>query len=634
MCRFSFSAVAILCLVGCSEYEFNSNHNPVNEPDTGAPPHTGEVFRTCEDMPNPETEEVPLNTSCEVSYSTGTFTPVVEWTYGYNRFCGPAAVGQLRDSNGSGGIDKDDLPVVVIYQMGRVIALHGDSGGEAWVSSNQYGSFASNGDGDYGGLALGDVNNDGWPDVVTAGSSSVCALDGRDGTELWCQASIGYTMDPLGYNYPAIADMDGDGRAEVTMGAVILHGDTGQVRGSGAYGSGTAPYYQSYGTYGALSVPIDLDNDGQLELVTGNAAYDADGNTKWYNGGMDGLVAVADFDADGQGEIVVTSGAYVRGLESDGTVVWENSYASGAYLSIGTPAIDDLDGDDIPEIVFAVQDKLIAIDWGGSEIWRTPITDMSGAAGPTLFDFEMDGYPEVLYQDEGTIRFFNGLDGTVKYESPEHGSVTILETPIVADVDGDDQAEIVVGHCETMGFFGGITVFGDQDESWPPGRKWWNQHGYYITNVDDQGLIPTGTPPNYGLYNSFRSGDVGRPPNEYWDLVAEITHVCEDECGDGLAYITARVGNAGNTESPEKVVLSLRAGEEGAILDTITLLSSIPAGQTSEVVHFEVSTAAIAGHNPVVTADENLAGANTIYECDEDNNSDTWPEPMCGYWAP
>ena len=28
-----------------------------------------------------------------------------------------------------------------------------------------------------------------------------------------------------------------------------------------------------------------------------------------------------------------------------------------------------------------------------------------------------------------------------------------------------------------------VTVYGDTDKSWPPGRKVWNQHAYSITNV-------------------------------------------------------------------------------------------------------------------------------------------------------
>src|SRR5688500_19120028 len=62
--------------------------------------------------------------------------------------------------------------------------------------------------------------------------------------------------------------------------------------------------------------------------------------------------------------------------------------------------------------------------------------------------------------------------------TPLFRSYTILETPIIADIDNDDQVEIVLGHCNGDSSIGAITVYGDADRSWPPGRKWWSQHGY------------------------------------------------------------------------------------------------------------------------------------------------------------
>ena len=437
-------------------------------------------------------------------------------------------------------------------------------------------------------------------------------------------------LDGNGYNYPGIADMDGDGQPEVVVGSAILDGATGAIRGKGPHGIGAGEYYMGGGSsYGAMSIPIDLNVDGKLELITENAAYTVNGDTIWHNGGQDGLVSVADFDGDGEGEIVVSGGARVWGLETNGTQIWEVSFEGGSYLSIGSTAVDDIDGDGEPEIVFAAQNYLYAYEWGGELIWQTPISDTSGAAGPTLFDFEMDGYPEVLYADENTIRFFNGLDGSVKFESDSHTSVTILETPIVVDVDGDDQVEIVVGHCSWSGTHTGVTVYGDADQSWPPGRKIWNQHAYNITNVDALGTIPTATPPNWPQYNSFRSGDVGLSPSEYYDLMADILDVCEDECDDGVLYVAARIPNAGNVDAPVGVSLSLRAGAGGPILASEELTEIIPSGSTGEMVVFEVDAADMSGAVPVVTADENFVGSGMLYECEEANNVAAHDKAVC-----
>lgn len=612
----------LIALSACSEYDIVDQNDDVKSPldtDETNPVDDTATFPEDECPPLEEhaVETVALNTECEVELSTGSFDPMVEGSWGNSSFCGPPVVGQLLDTNSSGAIDTADTPLLLLYQNGRVVALYGDSLTPAWSSSSS--SYGQD-----GAMALGDATGDGWPDVITASDSRICALDGRDGSEHWCTTGLSSSLDAMGYSYPSLADMDGDGVVEVTAGSAILDGRNGSVLGQGARGKGAAPYggSPSGGGYGTLSVPVDLDGDGRLELVTGNAAYKKDGSIRWANGGLDGLIAVADFDLDGEGEVVKTSGIYVYGMESDGTEVWGPRTYSG---NLSAPSVDDLDGDGTPEIVFAAQNQLVAMEWGGAEIWRATINDSSGAATPTLFDFEMDGYPEVLYQDEVSIRFFSGLDGSVKYQSGQHASYTILESPVVVDVDGDDHVEIVIGHCTNNAAYGAVTVFGDKADSWPPGRKFWNQHGYYISNILDDGTLPAGaTPPNWPALNSFRSGDVGLPPSEYWDLQAQVLEVCEDECETGAFFVSGRVANHGNLEVPAGIPVSLRADAGGPILDVQLTTTAIPGGETGEMLYFEVAAEDIAGATPILTADEGATGLGVLYECEETNNAEMW----------
>jgi hypothetical protein len=613
-------------LLGCSDYNLTGKPDP-GEGGDDTDDTTGTGFDTdlpdaCEDADYPD-HDVPTNEECDVGLSTGKFDPVVEWSYGSGSFCGPAAVGPLRDTNSSGAIDTDDRAFVVMYNAGEhVVAIKGD-GTEAWKTSGTYGHD--------GGLAIGDLDGDGWTEVVTADADKVCALHGNDGSEVWCTSGLSASLDPWGYSYPAIADMDGDGTPEVTVGNVILDGPSGSVVGTGSKGKGAAPYggapsgYPD-GSYGTLSVPIDLDGDGKLELVTGNAAYRRNGKTLWSNSGLDGLIAVADFDGDGEGEIVKTSGIYVTGMETDGTEVWGPIAYSG---NLGAPAADDLDGDGLPEIVFAAQNELVAMAWGGGEVWTASILDSSGAAGPTLFDFEGDGYPEVLFADETTIRFFSGLDGSVKYRSDKHASYTILETPVVADVDSDGQVEIVLGHCNGNSDIGALTVYGDKGGTWPPGRKIWNQHAYSVTNVTDVGGIPTGSPSNWPTYNSFRSGDVGRPPGEFYDLQAEVLGVCETECDTGRVLVDARVTNAGNLDVPAGIPVVLLAGAGGPVVASAETTKPIAAGKSGETLQFEADADDLRGEVPTVAVDRKADGTGVIYECDEDNNVNTWTDKVC-----
>jgi hypothetical protein len=613
---------------GCQEYDLEARKDANGADDTAGdtdPPVEIDYSDICEGLAGAP-HDVPLNTECEVELQTATFTPVVEYHYGTSSFCGPPAVGQIVDSNGSGAIDDGDMPAIVIFQGGatgtdggKVVAVKGDNSGVYWETAA--------GMGQDGGFAIGDLDGDGWPEVVVGGVATVHALDGRTGAVLWESPNIGRQVDELGYNHPSISDMDHDGHPEITVGSIILD-NTGAIRGRGTLGKGAAflEGNTAYSSYGALSVPVDLDGDGTEELVTGNAAYNPDGSVKWRNDGRDGLIAVADFDGDGDGEIVKTSGWYITGMESDGTEVWGPINYGFAGVNVGPPSIDDLDADGVPDIVFAAQDVLVAMKWGGVEMWRAPVDDVSGAAGAVLFDFEMDGYPEVLYADETTVRFYSGLDGEVKLESDEHGSRTIIETPIVADVDNDGHVEIVVGHCTWDRSF---TVYGDADDSWPAGRKTWNQHGYSITNVGDHGEIPTTRTSNWPEHNSFRSGDVGQPPGNYVDVQAELFDVCEDECDAGVVFAGAWVTNAGNTDAAAGIPVSVRAGPGGPILATQYTTLPVPSGKTGEPLFFELDASLLGDAEPLAEVDADATGAGLLFECEEGNNVDAWSGPVC-----
>ena len=98
----------------------------------------------------------------------------------------------------------------------------------------------------------------------------------------------------------------------------------------------------------------------------------------------------------------------------------------------------------------------------------------------------------------------------------------------------------------SQGVYSGITVIGDADKSWRPGRGVWNQYNYHITNVADDGTIPPDAALNWLNYNNFRSGDLSPTDGQAApDLVLGEAELCALECaGDGLV-LTFALGNAG-----------------------------------------------------------------------------------------
>ena len=64
-----------------------------------------------------------------------------------------------------------------------------------------------------------------------------------------------------------------------------------------------------------------------------------------------------------------------------------------------------------------------------------------------------------------------------------------------------------------------VQVIRDETDRWVPARRVWNQHTYHVTNVREDGTIPTFEAPHWLELNTFRTqaqveinGDVCEPP--------------------------------------------------------------------------------------------------------------------------
>jgi hypothetical protein len=596
--------------------------------DTSEPGETGEppVDDTCVDHTVPG-EAVDLNDECYVEYTPGTFTPVVEWEKrswsvdsSSNNIMMMPAVGSLTDDNADGLINEDDVPdiVVVTYgSYGTLRAVSGDTGAEIWnVSGLQLQG--------QGAVALGDIDNDGMVEIIACTLSGVMAFE-HDGTVKWTSAPIyGHFIGTS--DMPAIADMDGDGNPEIIVGRAILT-NTGAIRATGSYGMGASA------NVGASAFAADLDGDGQQEVVTGNALYDIDGNTIWYNGEEDGYVAVADFDADGQGEIVVMRSGNVRLQDTDGTVLWRMTVSGASSGYGGPPTVADFDGDGQPEIGVAGRSNYTVIETNGTILWeRTTQDASSGNTGSAVFDFEGDGFAEVVYADETRLWVFNGADGSVKLESTQHSNATWTEYSVIADVDGDGHAEIVVPN--TGSTHTGFYVFGDADNSWRAGRRIWNQHAYSITNVNDDGTIPTTPDLNWLTYNNFRSGDVtAGQDGEYPDLLVDIPEVCILDCDAGFLEVYVRVGNRGYLDAEDGVMVELwgeLSDGSSSVIASQELTDVLPGGQIQDATRFVVDVSTRELVSVWATVDGGESGADERYdECDETNNMAVYTENLC-----
>ncbi len=598
-----------LFFIGCNEYDLNNNLG-----NQGTGNDTDEVFGPDGDgdcgQPDLSAGSVSVDEECEQD-EVGNFNPEVSW---HNNMVGDIyyapVVGQLTDDNDDGVRDALDVPdIVVTNTYAEVIALSGDDGSILWT-------FQASGEN--AAPALADLDEDGWMEVVVSNSYQTVALNGSDGTTFWsAQGYMGHLNVAAGG--VAIHDLDADGTPEVIVGRRIINGLTGATVGQGSYGEGGG----FIDTYAPIPAAADLDQDGDMEVVVGNAAYNKDGSAMWYNGLIDGFPAIGNFDDDDNGEVVTSRDGTVRLLDDDGEVLW--TYFGGVPYS-GPPTVADFDGDGGAEIGVAMQNVYVVLDEDGSAVWTRPTNDYSsGYTGSSVFDFEGDGRAEVVYADEQDLWVFDGQTGAVKLQFSEHDSATASEYPVIADIDGNGHADIVLVSGYYQDYYNGVTVITDADQSWMPTRQIWNQHAYWVTNVNDDGTIPAHPESNWLSFNTFRSGDLsagGEFVNA--DAVPVVLGSCTDECGEGRLDLVLAVGNAGMEELPPGVAISVYGVEDGVrtFLGSQYTEDSVASGDTSAGLWFELDVSGAAYESLAVRADDD-DGPSSVYECDESNNQVT-----------
>ena len=566
--------------------------------------HAVEPFATFE--PNEEVEWQWTGSSTNPNYDQVIVAPVV--------------IG-LTDDNGDGQIDRDDVPDVVFYSMndgaytgGVTRAVSGVDGSELWnVNASTLRVFPN------AHLAAGDLLPEHpGPEIVIITDASHVACLSAAGEELW-------RTDPgenLQRGAPALHDMNGDGSPEVIVGRVILSA-SGELLGKGEHGRG-----DNEGR-GRMTFAVDVDADGALEVIAGNAVYDMAGVAEWSNGLSDGYPGVADFDLDGDPEIIVVSEGAVRLQDHAGAVLWGPVEIAGTGRG-GPPTIADYDGDGLPEVGVANKGFYTVLDTDGGLLWSRETQDVSsGMTGSSVFDFNGDGQAEVVYADEVTLWVYQGSDGQVLLQEENHTSRTQLEYPVITDIDGDDHAEIVLGSNDyfTAGW-SGITVLGTTVDrgGWWKARRVWNQHAFFFTHIDEDGVIPAVQGKPWLVHNSFRQNF----PPDTWEgyPAADLVAVADGPCvgADDALLFAARVGNEGAWETsvaPQVAVFATTTSEE-LLLGTGSSSGTLGVGILSSTILVPWDEALGTGEFRV-RADDNGYGVGYVTECQEEDNDADWP---------
>ncbi|WP_266080436.1 outer membrane protein assembly factor BamB family protein [Haladaptatus caseinilyticus] len=343
------------------------------------------------------------------------------------------------------------LVVVAVLAGVGVVAFAGNDGGtlsERWVSDT-----GRDMKGNHHAPAAATVQGQSFvfAPISDQGNGTGCglfALDGDDGSTVWKHQVPPANCTIHAVADPTVADFDGDGTKEVLASSTeervtaydALTGEEVMRHELADYGY-TQPVVSNLASDSGRETAV-VDVKGKLSLVRAN------GTAIWtrdLNGMTWAQPSAGDFDADGDSELVVgfapSDGGRVVLIDGNNTTVWQNGDIDGSVLWMGSGQSDD---DRAMEISVATADgEIVVLDGSDGRIeWRRSVGDL--AAVHDITDGDGDGSPEVYaVSKEGTLFALDATDGSVEWKTSLTTGTQMTPPPIVGDVDGDDDAELV-----------------------------------------------------------------------------------------------------------------------------------------------------------------------------------------------
>jgi hypothetical protein len=595
----------------------------------------------CADGREPLAGEVPTCLpTCEVPPSDA-FQPTLlaQWMPPRGHaIAAPPIVVPLRDDNCDGLTNEQDHPDIILTTYDVSPTSGGTLRSLSWIDGEWVENWTTPPDaiGIHPQRPLAAADLDGAPgaEIVActpgaAGSPNRVRAFHGDGTPWW-------ESDVDNFCYAlTIADLDGDGTAEVIGGGGVLDGATGALRLA-------APL-----DLGREVVAVDLDGDGVLDVVGGRGAYALDGTVLADTGIPHAYVAVADLEGDGVPEVVgvrhqdggVDIWRYDPSVEG-GAVIVRSNIAVAANCNAnagGAPAIADANFDGIADIAVAGGDRLDVIDGvraldtriapGATYLWRATISDCaSGSTAVVMYDHDGDGRSDVFHLDDTSVRAHDGASGDVYWQICADGTRRD-ESPVFADIDLDGETELLVVANGTSTCFDGsvatgLRVFEGSTPGWARTRRIWNQHAYQTTFVADDATVATPASPHWATAatNDFRRAAHPGGAFSAPDLVGRVL----SDCSGGTPRAVARIRNLGRAPVPAGVEVEVYEGDPdagGVLRATVLTTQELYPAQAEDLVVELVPPAA----EEVVLVIDPAFGSHAWQECRLDNNRVSGP---------
>jgi hypothetical protein len=261
------------------------------------------------------------------------------------------------------------------------------------------------------GIAVGDVNGDGIPDIVVGVSNgSFDVFYGKgDGTFVTTAQTVSFGDGPDGAQVldVAVGDLNGDGKLDVS-GITQADDDTDQVDiALQSTSDDVTPV--SPGTVVSSPTPANFQSPTTID-VGGTAEFPTD-------------LLLADLNGDGADDIVVSSDSYGGGSHGALVVLLNKHDGTGSFgspsfyptdLGPSQPVAVDLTGDGLPELAVPLNSGSIDILQGeGGGNFGSPISVTTDPnivyGGLAAGDLNGDGRPDVVASGGGDVSMGGGV---------------------------------------------------------------------------------------------------------------------------------------------------------------------------------------------------------------------------------
>jgi hypothetical protein len=343
----------------------------------------------------------------------------------------------------------------------------------------------------------------GWPKTVLDdynwGSVLMADLDASGDLEIVCWAGNGGRLFAWHHTGQEIIDGDND---PGTNGVLARVTGTSYCYGSPAVAQLDAdpqleilvPVNYSTGNLGAVhAFNINSSAVPGWPFLSGNAQEPSQ---------VSSSIAVADVNRDGSDEVLFAAerdGGKVYVLNGNGTVRagWPRfapAYTPDARLA--SPVVADLNGDGYLDVVFPDTDGgLHAWDRNGSNLPGFPVAylpdqlSQTTQSTPAIGDIDGDGLLEILFGDErGRLNAYNH-DGTLVAGFPIQTSGEVRGTPGLWDVDRDNLLEVALASYDAQVYVWDVPgQFNPTLLPWPFFRHDTRNSGRYSTPVQQVGI--------------------------------------------------------------------------------------------------------------------------------------------------